>query len=79
MNRRANDNTHAQGERAASPSPLIPAVPAVMVVLVLGAVTGLVLAGTDLQTAAITVGVGGLLGIELVRRLVQVLPSRRSR
>ncbi|WP_437087273.1 hypothetical protein [Streptomyces sp. enrichment culture] len=72
LNRKTNDNTHAA-------SPLVPAVPAVMVVLVLGLFTGLVLAGMDLQTAAVTVGVGGLLGIELVRRLMQVLPSRRSR
>lgn len=75
LNRKTNDNTHA-----ASPLvPAVPAVPAVMVVLVLGLFTGLVLAGMDLQTAAVTVGVGGLLGIELVRRLMQVLPSRRSR
>ncbi|GAA1560894.1 MULTISPECIES: hypothetical protein [Streptomyces] len=78
MDRKANNDTHAQGERTPV-SPLIPAVPAVMVVLVLGVFTGLVVAGMDLQTAAITVGVGGLLGIELVRRLMQVLPSRRSR
>ncbi|NXY99544.1 hypothetical protein HYE82_35270 [Streptomyces sp. BR123] len=75
MNSNAN-NTRAQGEKTPV-SQLVPAVPAFMVVLVLCVFTALVFTGMDVQTAGITVGIGGLLGIELVRRLMQILPKRR--
>ncbi|MFF8717122.1 hypothetical protein ACF07T_37695 [Streptomyces sp. NPDC015184] len=75
MNRNPNP---ARTQRGQAPvSQLVPAVPAVMVVLVLGVFTVLVLTGMALATAAVTVAVGGILGIELVRRLMNLFPTRR--
>ncbi|MCX4792630.1 hypothetical protein OG369_43425 [Streptomyces sp. NBC_01221] len=75
MNRNPN-TARTQGEKTPV-SQLVPAIPAVMVVLVLGVFTVLILTGMPLETAAITVGVGGTLGIELVRRLMNLFPARR--
>ncbi|GAA3828327.1 hypothetical protein ACFQ0G_00185 [Streptomyces chiangmaiensis] len=61
------------------PSYPLPAAPAAVVVIVLGLFTGLTATGMPVEIAATTVSLGGLLGIELVRRLVQALPLRRSR
>ncbi|MFE9059126.1 hypothetical protein [Streptomyces mutabilis] len=57
----------------------LPTAPAAVVVIVLGLFTGLTATGMPVETTVTTVGLGGLLGIELVRRLVQALPVRRSR
>ncbi|MEU3655697.1 hypothetical protein AB0E67_23370 [Streptomyces sp. NPDC032161] len=56
------------------PAQSLPAAPVIVVVVVLGLFTGLTATGMPIETAATTVGLGGLLGIELVRRLVQALP-----
>ncbi|MFE2601065.1 hypothetical protein ACFXCZ_32010 [Streptomyces sp. NPDC059396] len=57
----------------------MPATPAAVAVIILGVFTGLTVIGMPVETTATTVGLGGLLGIELVRRLVQALPIHRSR
>ncbi|MEU6657845.1 hypothetical protein [Streptomyces sp. NPDC046821] len=75
MNR--NPNTEdTQGKNTPAPQ-LVPVIPAVMVALVLSVFTVLILTGMPLETAAITVSVGGTLGIELVRRLMRLFPTRR--
>lgn len=60
------------------PASSLPAAPAVVVVVVLVLFTGLTVTGMPIETTATTVGLGGLLGIELVRRLGRALPARRS-
>lgn len=62
-----------------SPATPLPAAPAIIVIVVLALFTGLTLSGMPVETAGITVGAGGLLGIELVRRLIQLFPHRRTR
>ncbi|MDQ0994789.1 hypothetical protein [Streptomyces sp. V3I7] len=61
-----------------SPSYPLPAIPTILVVIVLVLFTGLIIFGMPVETAALTLGAGGMLGIELVRRLIQSLPHRRS-
>lgn len=56
--------------------PLSPSLPAILVIIVLALFTGLVVTGMPMETAVLTVATGSLLGVELVRRLLQMLPRR---
>ncbi|MFE7570668.1 hypothetical protein ACFU76_27535 [Streptomyces sp. NPDC057539] len=56
----------------------LPTMPTILVVIVLALFTALTVSGMPVETVAVTLGAGGLLGIELVRRLIQSLPRRRS-
>ncbi|MFF3547313.1 hypothetical protein [Streptomyces platensis] len=60
------------------PSYPLPTMPTILVVVVLALFTGLTVYGMPVETVGLTLGAGGLLGIELVRRLIQSLPHRRS-
>ncbi|MEU3572551.1 hypothetical protein AB0E96_29615 [Kitasatospora sp. NPDC036755] len=51
----------------------------VLVVVVLLLTTALTGSGTPARTAVATLATGGLLGIELVRRLAEALTVRRAR
>lgn len=66
-------------EGPSRPDRPLPTAPAVVVVVVLTLFTGLTLFGMPAESVALTLGAGGLLGIELVRRLVQAFPPHRFR
>ncbi|MBZ4020131.1 hypothetical protein CCS38_31230 [Streptomyces purpurogeneiscleroticus] len=66
-------------EGLSGPDRSLPTAPAIVVVVVLTLFTGLTLFGMPAESVALTLGAGGLLGIELVRRLIQTFPHHRSR
>ncbi|MEU7019165.1 hypothetical protein ABZ990_00715 [Streptomyces sp. NPDC046203] len=61
-----------------SPVSPLPVTPAIVVIVVIAVFISLIVTGMPVEAAGITVGTGGLLGIELVRRLVQMIPLRRT-
>lgn len=68
----------ACAEGPTSPGNPLPTMPTIIVIIVLALCTALTLSGVPAESAALTLGAGGLLGIELVRRLAQSFPHRRS-
>jgi hypothetical protein len=59
------------------PTPL-PGLPVILVIVVLALVTALTVSGMATEQVLLTVAAGGLLGVELVRRLFQSLPRRQA-
>ncbi|MFJ9461617.1 hypothetical protein ACIRST_41920 [Kitasatospora sp. NPDC101447] len=57
----------------------VPVSAAIVVVVVLLLTTALTARGMAVQTVVTTLATAGLLGIELVRRLVEALTARRTR
>lgn len=58
--------------------PVVPATTTIVVVVVLLLTSTLAVQGMPTETVVTTVGIGGFLGIELVRRLVEVRASYRA-
>ncbi|MFI9162823.1 hypothetical protein [Kitasatospora aureofaciens] len=66
-------------EVPAKPGTLLPLPAVLVVVIVLGLSVALTVRGMSVQTVMELLAAAGLLGVELVRRLVEVLGTRRAR